>query len=296
MLCKTKFFLTCIFLCAIFSNSRASVQAADSLFEAGKYFQAAIEYEYLIFTSNDAMLSNSYRLKKALCYKQSGNYKQAVNQLQTIYIPDKSLVLFAEVSYQHALCLYLINDYQNALWKIDDYSMWVSDSTLLARFMPLKALLYNEIHQWDKAQAELINYAGFLPDTEKNDFVETVEQLYSKKNLPKIKKITTAEHLSRYIPGAGQAYAGKPGEGALNFLIQLSCLAFGAHQLSNGFTTFQFWNAFPFTGYLGGIGMLSKVYVGGIKRAGILAAQANNEQMAAFNHQINHLVTETLDE
>lgn len=296
MLCKTKFFLTCIFLCAIFSNSRASVQTADSLFEAGKYFQAAIEYEYLIFSGHDQKLDNVYRFKKALCHKHSGNYKQAVNQLQTIYIPDKTQNLFAEVSYQHALCLYLINDYQNALWKIDDYAIWVSDSALLARFMPLKALLYNETHQWDKAQTELINYANYLPEAEKNDFVQTVEQLYSKKNLPKIKKITTAEHLSRYIPGAGQAYAGKPGEGALNFLIQLSCLAFGAHQLSNGFTTFQFWNAFPFTGYLGGIGMLSKVYVGGIKRAGILAAQANNEQMAAFNHQINHLVIEALEE
>ena len=116
------------------------------------------------------------------------------------------------------------------------------------------------------------------------------------KNIPKIKKIKTAENLTMFLPGAGQVYAGRPGEGTLNFLIQLSCLAFGAHQLSNGFTTFQFWNAFPFTGYLGGIGMWNKIYQGGIKRAGIIAEETNQHRIADFNHNINYLIIGTLDQ
>lgn len=296
MLCKIKFFLTCIFLCAIFSNSPAATLKADSLFYAGKFFQAAIEYEYLIFSNNEPRSVQLYRYQKALCYKQTGNFQKAVNELKIIYFSDKTDTLYAKVAYQHALCLYLINDYQNALWKIDDYAFVTPDSAKLTHFMPLKALIYNELHEWDKARTELLHFSSYLNEAGQQLFVSEINALYNKRNIPKIKKIKTAEHLSRFIPGAGQAYAGKPGEGALNFLIQLSCLAFGAHQLSNGFTTFQFWNAFPFTGYLGGIGMWNKIYQGGIKRAGLLAEQSNENSINQFNRQVNHLVMETLDE
>lgn len=295
MLCKTKFFLTCIFLCAIFSNSTASLYKADSLFNAEKYFQAAIEYEYLIFKTDDLKNGQLYKYKKALCYKNSGEFQKAVNEFQTIYFPDKTDSLYANVAYQYALCLYLINDYQNALWKIDDYAFVVKDSASLVPFFPLKALIYNEINEWSKAHTELINYSKYLGINEQELFVSVVDDFYSSKNIPKIKKIKTAEHLSRFIPGAGQFYAGRPGEGAFNFLIQLSCLAFAAHQLSNGFTTFQFWNAFPLTGYLGGIGMWNKIYQGGIIRAGILAKQANHDKINTFNHEINQLLLQTFE-
>ena len=296
MLCKTKFFLTCTFLCAIFSNSTASSFKADSLFNAGNYFQAAIEYEYLFFKTDGLKKSQLYRYKKALCFKYSGNFQKAVNEFQAIYFPDKTDSLFANVAYEHALCLYLINDHQNALWKIDDYAFMVKDSASLVRFLPLKALIYNEMGDWSKARAELINYSRYLDQTDQELFLSMVDDLYNKKNIPKIKKIKTAENLSMFLPGAGQVYAGRPGEGTLNFLIQLSCLAFGAHQLSNGFTTFQFWNAFPFTGYLGGIGMWNKIYQGGIKRAGIIAEETNQHRIADFNHNINYLIIGTLDQ
>ena len=295
MLCKIKFFLICISLCVISSNSKASSHKADSLFNSDNYFEAAIEYEYQLYQSIDAELYNWYHYRKALCYKQQKQFKKANQELQVIYFRNTNDPLFAKVAYQHALCLYLTNDYQKALWKIDDFTFATKDSSVFAHFLPLKALIYNELFEWDKAYNELSRYALYVEGDNRQLFLDNIALLYGKKHRPKIVNVKKAQDLSRFFPGAGQFYAGKPGEGTLNFLIQLSCMAFGAHQLSNGFTSFQFWNAFPFTGYLGGIGLLSKVYVGGIVRAGVLAEQANHDRLNAFNHEVNQLLLQTFE-
>ncbi|MEZ5199231.1 MAG: hypothetical protein R2764_23450, partial [Bacteroidales bacterium] len=75
-----------------------------------------------------------------------------------------------------------------------------------------------------------------------------------------------AENWSRFIPGTGQIYAGRAGEGTVNFLINASVLTFAG---------FQVYNGFYITGYLAGLGFFNKTYHGGIKRAGVLASYKN---------------------
>ena len=76
-------------------------------------------------------------------------------------------------------------------------------------------------------------------------------------------------------------YAGKDGEGIVNFLINASILTYAG---------FEIYNGFYITGYLAGLGFFNKTYHGGIKRAGVLATQKNKELMVDFNSRITSLI------
>ena len=121
---------------------------------------------------------------------------------------------------------------------------------------------------------------NFAPEKEV-EMEQMVNNLYKKRNIPHVKSVKKAENWSRFIPGSGQVYAGKTGEGVVNFLINASLLAFTAQQAYNGFYI---------TGYLAGLGLFNKTYHGGIKRSGILASQKNKELIVNFNSNINKTI------
>jgi TM2 domain-containing membrane protein YozV len=258
------------------------------LYVSGKYFEASIEYERLVFkTENQADLKyNKY--KKALCYKQLKNFSQAIEELQSIYILNRNDSLFQRICYQQALCLYLNEEPTKALWKIDEYLNQNSDTASYRILLPLMILCQNETFQWKEAQESLLRYIRMLNlNPEKLETMQTVvNELYQKKNLPRIRSIKKAENLSRFIPGAGQIYAGKPMEGIVNFLINASLLAFTAQQAVSGFYI---------TGYLAGLGFFNKTYHGGMRRSENLAIWKNKELTVNFNSKINEILRSTLN-
>lgn len=253
------------------------------MFRARNYFEAAIEYERLLFSSSNRETGNYARFQKAMCYKNMGSYSRAVSELQSIYFATFSDTLFAHVAYQEAFCHYLNNDALNALWKIDEFINRTHDSVTYNNFIPLKVLCLNNQHEWDNARSELNYFIQNAPITnnEKEIFQNEVAKFYNEKTLPKIRSVKKAQNFSRFVPGLGQIYAGKFGEGTVNFLINASLLAFSAH---------QFYHQFYITGYFAGLGMFNKIYHGGIKRAGKLAAEKNKLETTKFNHQINALL------
>jgi len=278
-----KFFLSFIFLCGIFSNSNASGLKGDSLYASGRYFEASIEYERMIFNAESKTDLYCFKYKKALCYKQLKEFDRALNELQPIYFPNANDSLFQRIYYEQSLLFYLIGEPTKALWKIDEYFHRNNDTTSYRIFMPLRLLSLNETLQWSEAKEcflRLIKMQNFTAAKEA-EMKQLVNKLYEKKNLPHIKSIKKAENLSRFIPGSGQIYAGKTGEGIVNFLLNASILAFSANQVYNGFYI---------TGYLAGLGFFNKTYQGGIKRSGILASQKNDELIVNFNSEINSTI------
>jgi tetratricopeptide (TPR) repeat protein len=296
MLCTNKYCSICIFLCAISLNSYPNSSFADSLFKAESYFHASIAYEELIFNSGQPGLNNHYRYQKALCYKNLNNYTKALNELQQIYLPNHADSLYLPVLYQLSFLNYVTNEPQKALWKIDEFIFTTCDSIAFAAFLPIKALCHNELGEYEQAKKALLEWSKYKLSNPaaQTEFNGWVEDLYYKKNLPRLVSPKKAQDLSRFIPGAGQAYAGHIGEGTINFLISLSLLTFSAYQFSNGFSTLKIWDGFYITGYLAGIGMLAKIYQGGIKRAGHLANENNKKEISDFNHQVNELIIENL--
>lgn len=278
-----KFFFSCIFLFATFLNSNAIVQKGDSLYASGQFFEASIEYERLIFSAENPVQINFNKYKKALCYKKLMSFAQALEELQSIYLPDSNDSLFQRVYYQQSLCFYLNGEPTKAIWKIDEYLSRKNDSVAARFFLPLKILCLNETYQWTEAQECFRKYILLQNFTleKQSSLQKIVDDLYQRKNLPHIRSAKKAENWSRFIPGSGQIYAGKTGEGILNFLINASLLTFSAHQALNGFYI---------TGYLAGLGFFNKIYQGGIKRSGILTTQKNKEILVNFNSRINEAI------
>lgn len=260
----------------------------DSLYVAGQFFEASIEYERLIFYSETPADINYFKYKKALCYKKLRDFNRALEELQSIYLPNASDSLFLRVYYQQSLCYYLNGEPSKAIWKVDEYLNRNNDTISASLFLPVKILCLNETLNWLEAKKcfnEFIQLKNF--DQEKKLVLQNIiNDLYNRKNLPHIRSAKKAENWSRFIPGSGQIYAGRTAEGLVNFLLNASLLTFSAYQVLNGFYI---------TGYLAGLGFFNKTYQGGIKRSGILANQKNKEIMVRFNSRINETIRSTFE-
>lgn len=274
-----KYFSSFIFLCGIFLNSNASEWKGDSLYAEGDYFAASVEYERALFSSKNPGNIKLYKYKKALCYKNMSQFDRALNELQPLYFSNFEDSLYRFVSYEQSLCFYLNGEYSRALWKIDEYFHQSGDSATFQYFLPIRILCFNATFQWEMAEMNFLQYAKMqhFVKSKQDEIEQRIKQLYHKKNRPRIKSIKKAENLSRFMPGSGHVYAGETGEGILNFLINATVLTFAGIQV---------YNKFYITGYLAGLGFLNKTYHGGIKRAGVLAAQNNKEHILNFNHTI----------
>lgn len=278
-----KYYFSFIFLCGIFLTSSASTLKSDSLYASGKYFEASIEYERLIFQAKSQTNLNYYKYRKALCYKKMKQFDLALDELQPIYFSNPEDSLYRLVCYEQSLCFYLNGEPARALWKIDEYMHRCKDSISFRYFMPVRILSLNETRQWDEAKKCFLDYVNMQPisSERKTEMAQMVTNLYGKKSRPRIKSAEKAENLSRFFPGSGQIYAGNTGEGIVNFLINASVLTFAG---------FQVYNGFYITGYLAGLGFFNKTYHGGIKRAGVLASRRNKKLMVDFNRKINRVI------
>lgn len=283
MLHTTRYFFSFIFLCAISLISRASLSKADSLYAAARYFEASIEYERQIFHAKTAQEINNSTYRKALCFKQMKEYAKSAELLQSIYFSDTNDSLFQVIFYEQSLCHYLNNEPAKALWKIDEYFRRSNDSASFKSFLPIRLFSLNDTRQWDEAQSCFQNYVRmqrFSPDKQLK-LLERIDSIYAKKNRPKMRSAEKAETWSRFIPGAGQIYAGETGEGIINLLINSSILFFAGHQVLN---------RYYITGYLAGLGLFNKTYHGGMKRGSALASQKNKELLTDFNSKIRSMI------
>jgi hypothetical protein len=211
------------------------------------------------------------------------DFEKALDELQPIYFSNPKDSLYQLVSYEQSLCFYLNGQPARALWKIDEFIHRSADSAAYESFLPIKILSLNQTQQWEKARNSFLLFAqmqDFSPE-EKTELEQTIFNLYDEENRPRMKSVKKAENLSRFFPGVGQMYAGKTGEGIVNFLINASILTFAG---------FEIYNGFYITGYLAGLGFFNKTYHGGIKRAGDLATQKNKELMVDFNSRITSLI------
>ena len=288
MRCTIKFFFSFMFLCGTFLNSSAFLLKSDSLYASGKYFEASIEYERQIFHSENMAETNYYKYRKALCYKNLHQFKKALNELQPIYFSSPEDSLYRLVCYEQSLCFYLSGEPVRALWKTDEFIHRSADSMAFESFLPIKILCLNQTMQWEEARNNLLLFLRMqdFSSEKKTELEQLILDLYKEESRPNIKSVKKAENLSRFVPGSGQIYAGKGGEGVVNFLINASVLTFAG---------FQVYNGFYITGYLAGLGFFNKTYHGGIKRAGNAASQLNKKQMNSFNTKINSLIISMLD-
>ncbi|MBN1990941.1 MAG: hypothetical protein JW783_16175 [Bacteroidales bacterium] len=260
-----------------YSTNSTSGHFADSLYLAGNYTLAAIEYERIYFLEQNPQLKNSALLQKASSLKQLKQYTAAIANLQRIplfFLNDSTRNI---VHFEKALCYYLNGDFTLAEFEVRQLKEQ-QNPFYSAKHDILLALSLNEQNKWANAKLVLgdVIAKSTFSQNQKDSLVATLNMLYSKRNLPKLKSENKLFWIS-FIPGAGIAYAGKPLEGAFNFTLNATALGLGVLGILNGYYI---------TGYAGGAIMLEKFYFGGRRRSEYLLKQTNYTRSRRFNQEV----------
>lgn len=289
---KTLFYSICIYLLATVPAGR--IYASDyfsnalRIYSEGRFFEASIEFERAIFYENDSNRVWQYQYYKSLCYKGLADYTRALEELKNIKMrtmPDSILML---ISYERAVCSFLNNDVNQATREIDEIKLRMRDTLKIIGLIPLNILTLNASGKWKDALIlwnYYIKHIG-LQDSARILLWEEVNQLYDKNNIPKFYSPLKAENLSTFLPGAGQMYCGAVAEGSFNFLINASLL---------GFSVWEFYTKYYFTGYFVGLRLFNKFYSGGIHRAGLMAKEKNLQGIKRFNAESSNLMMKVFE-
>ena len=260
--------MICIFLCVPFFTEAQVTRKADSLFNAGDFLRARVEYERLLF-HQPIGLSNHLILQKSYCLKAEGKYEEAYNTLQRADFFQGNDTLKLNLYYESALNAYLAAKYDLALNKAQESQYYLQN--LNQPFVELiEILILNQQHKLTDAEKKYKSFcAKFGIVNEPN--------IYQTKKFRKLKNPVRAESISHFLPGIGQWYAGYMGRGITSGTIQAGLLLF---------TAYSFLNGYYFSGAFTGMGLFYMFNNGGARHAQYLAEKKNDELVNQLNQEI----------
>jgi TM2 domain-containing membrane protein YozV len=209
------------------SDSDSLFAFADQLYQQKQFTDAGIAYERIAFenTGKEELVCVAL-LKKSDCLKAMQKYEPINVVLQRCNLNAINDSLKAQVYFERALSCYLSNNFdQSKKLLLPLLSLNVSPEQDKAAVF-LYSLTLNELREWEGSKMNLLQYIKRIPgadEAKKTSLSNEINEIYSKNNIPRLKRLKKARLLSAIIPGAGQAYLGKAGRGALNLtLVALS--------------------------------------------------------------------------
>ncbi len=278
-----RFYLICTFLLGTFilTFSNDTSRVADSLFEAESFFDAAVEYERLFYFSNDYRDKNRFRFKKALCFKSMGDYSASKNELVKINLiglnPDEKRL----ITYETALISFVERDYEfcaKTLMRIE-YDIYEQEQR--KNLFLIATLNYAMMEDFENSEKFALKFASLNSKPDQLPIISNqIKQAYLKKNRPRIKSEKVFDWIG-IIPGFGQFYVGKFGEGITNIALNVTAFSFGVFQIINGFY---------FTGYFVGTLSINKFYFGGRTRAKNLFKEVNAYQLTNYQNKLREIL------
>lgn len=273
-----KYWWICIFLCAPFI-SKAQFAKADSLFKNGVHDQAALEYERVIFLSQDPDVVNLALYKKGLCLKEQKKHIEAYHTLNraNLFLEQDSINF--NIRYEIALNAYLANDYPTALSQLAQIEYFFKDNGY-NKVLFLHILVLNELMRWDEAKVKYEQLEQIY------DVGTSSEEAYAFLDKLKLKNPDKAENLSYFLPGVGQMYAGYFFKGLVSGFLQALCVAYGAYGIYEGYF---------FSGGVAGIGLFWAFYSGGARHAKYLAQKKNEDTKNDHNTRIKKIILASMN-
>lgn len=248
----------CLFACLF-----AKAQQADSLFEAGDYRAAAVAYEFEYFTAGKKNPQLLYR--KALCYKELGEYEHSLNILDRISgVFSSELISIQQIQYERIVLAYLIKDYPKAHAEILKYELKFGTGNVdVNTFKFLTLISLGRLAEAEQTLLEL---------EQQGQFNASERKLMAPSDW-KLKDPQKAYNLSLFLPGVGQMYAGHFGRGLVSGGVQLALV---------GFTAWHLYHGYFFTGGMTGAAFFYTFYLGGARHARDLANRRNNRIKASI--------------
>ena len=281
----TKYFLICIFLsgtCLTKGETNRIFQIADSLMHAGQFRNARIELEKIVFFNNNPTTVVQALIKKSECFKNDFLYEEAYKTLNRIFLPSQPDSLLFKIKYNKALCFYLNDEPGRAIFELQSLDRF-SEKEKATRIVFLSALSYVELEEWEKSKQEAIHFISLNCTPEKQDSITIkINKLFAPGNIPKILSPQKAKNISTFIPGGGQIYAGKIGEGLFCLALHGTLLYFG---------TSQFIDKFYITGYTAGFGLLQRLYTGNLQRSMNIVNLVNKQRQEKFSGEYFSILT-----
>lgn len=273
MMCKYSTIFTFLFALTIAANAQ-QVGIADSLYGAGEYEAAAVEYERCYYLATSRADKHSALVHKAQCYKQTGNFGKAATTIK------RYATTYAD-NLQLALCHFLNSDFGDAASAIatcEAMSDSISNDLLL-----IKVLTLNELSLYDSAYRVALCLAARKEKSTGHDMSLLVDSLYAEK--PKLKSEQLAQYLS-FLPGLGHIYANQWGLGAIDFAINAALISFGIWQV---------YERCYLTAWIGGAGLFSATYRGSMRSATQYVRKYNYQRCTAFNKSTRQTLLTTFE-
>jgi hypothetical protein len=268
----------CAFLCKGFSGKTenpSQIAYPDSIFSAGNYSFAAMEYERIFFSSESSTEKTVALLKKSFCYKNLLQYGKANTTLERINTDSLSDSLQYAVRYEKALNSFLGESYYNAQGFLYEIRLYTKNTELISKSLYLEILTENELRNWDKADSLLMCY---LAINKTNIDSSELNVMLSR---PKLLNPKTAKILSYIIPGSGQMMSGHVFRGLTSIVFQGSAAAFTYLSIKNGFYV---------SGFTTGLGIFEMLYSGGARYAYKLVLKKNSDKINSHNQKIRDFV------
>jgi hypothetical protein len=283
----TVFYSICISLCALCFCSKPAqagyLDDADSLLAKGDFIGALVSCERAMYFGNVPENKAMACLKQVEVYKIMGDYESAKKTAQSFMAPfglDNNLK--QEIRFQAALCAHLAGNYDDAKLLLLFLNADASPPDFQAKTYLLWSLNELEKGEMENSKQWLHRYVNVLPvgKQKKDTLHKEVDNLFSKKNRPKLKDVDVAFWWG-LVPGLGHVYAGNLKEGLVAFSLNLASLAFGVHQVYYGYYL---------TGYFGGASLLVKFYYGSHDRKDYLVEQKNYIEVNEFKEKLTKVV------
>lgn len=198
----------------------------DSLYNSGRYYDAMIEAERLLFFDSLKLYHYSANFVKGRCYRETGQFKNAryCFELAAVNTPSRDEKFLAEQEILRVLILER------------RYSAFDKRIEVLEKVFPEKSVIFDYWRGWRYA------FSGEWEDArEKFSISDTSGELLKLCLVAEEKELSMTKGLilSALIPGAGQAYAGE----YVNSIITLGWVAFGAWLVYDAIRADRFFDA-----------------------------------------------------
>jgi tetratricopeptide (TPR) repeat protein len=176
---------------------------ADSLFNAGNYYQAITEYKRLIFFDKACELK-TYSLEQiAVAYKKGGFYKNAADYFSEALINTEDIVEKGKIEISLVRTFLCERKIDKALNELDEYETFSGDSLIADYWRGWTYMLNN--------QTRLASYY-FKRSKAGNEIAERLDSIAQKEY-----SVFNVKLMSYILPGSGQIYTGHYLSGAMSF-------------------------------------------------------------------------------
>lgn len=263
-------------------------KTADSLRGAADYATAALFYEKAAWSSVDQKSSAMLLLSAAECHSLNGDHTRAYALLSPIPAGQLHDSLAAAVKSACALAAYLQGQFGTAESEIKQVRYLTGDSALSERADMLLVVILHEQFRWREAHEVILRHMVNRYRDQPAVLAGKkawLDSLYLEKNLPRLKNERTAMALATWLPGMGQAYAGRTFEG----IVSLGAMLVSAGGMVVGIV-YQYY----FTSAVIGNILIAKFYQGSLARTGVILRQTNYNRTQPFNLKLKQALSEEL--